>query len=89
MARYKQIDTSPRLIAVDLQRRLLPDTLEYTLNHLIDHEFDLSGFDARYNNDRTGASAYPPEMLLKVVLFAYSHSRRSATCSTRTISRNG
>jgi transposase len=32
----------------------------------------LSRFDARYKNDLTGASAYPPAMLLKVVLFAYS-----------------
>lgn len=72
MARYKHIDTSPRLIAVDLERQLLPGTFEHALNHLIDHELDLSGFDARYRNDRTGATAWPPAMLLKVVLFAYS-----------------
>ena len=72
MARYKHIDTSPRFLAVDLQRQLLPGTFEHALNHLIDHELDLSSFDARFNNDATGASAYPPAMLLKVVLFAYS-----------------
>ncbi len=72
MARYKHIDTSPRFLAVDLQRQLLPGTLEYALNHLLDHEIDLSGFDARFCNDETGAAAYPPSMLLKVVLFAYS-----------------
>ncbi|MBZ0131787.1 MAG: transposase [Rhodocyclaceae bacterium] len=72
MARYKQIDTSPRFIAVDLERQLLPGTFEHALNHLIDHELDLSGFDARYRNDLTGAAAYPPALLLKVVLFAYS-----------------
>jgi len=72
MARYKRIDTSPRFIAVDLERQLLPGTFEHALNYLIDHEIDLSGFDARYRNDLTGASAYPPGMLLKVVLFAYS-----------------
>lgn len=72
MARYKHIDTSPRFIAVDLQRQLLPGSFEHALNHLIDHELDLSRFDTRYNNDLTGASAYPPAMLLKVVLFAYS-----------------
>jgi hypothetical protein len=71
MARYKHIDTSPRFLAVDLQRQLLPGTLEHALNHLLDHEIDLSGFDARFCNDETGASAYPPAMLLKVVLFAY------------------
>lgn len=72
MARYKHIDTSPRFLAVDLQRQLLPGTIEYALNHLLDHEIDLSDFDVRFSNDETGAAAYPPAMLLKVVLFAYS-----------------
>ena len=72
MARYKHIDTSPKFIPVDLQRQLLPGTMEHALCHLIDHEIDLSRFDARYRNDLTGASAYPPAMLLKVVLFGYS-----------------
>ncbi|MCX7166980.1 MAG: transposase [Rhodocyclales bacterium] len=72
MARYKPIDTSPRFIAVDLERQLHPGTFEHALNYLIDHQIDLSRFDTRYKNDLTGASAYPPAMLLKVVLFAYS-----------------
>jgi hypothetical protein len=29
MARYKPIDTSPRFIAVDLERHLLPGTFEH------------------------------------------------------------
>ena len=72
MARYKHIDVSPRFLAVDLQRQLIPGTFEHALNHLLDHEIDLTGFDARFKNDATGASAFPPGMLLKVVLFAYS-----------------
>ncbi len=72
MARYKHIDTSPRFLAVDLQRQLLPGTIEHALNHLLDHEIDLTGFDARFCNDTNGAAAYPPAMLLKVILFAYS-----------------
>ncbi|MDK9715247.1 MAG: hypothetical protein OEL86_14290 [Sulfuritalea sp.] len=59
MARYKHIDTSPRFLAVDLERQLLPGTFEHALNYLIDHQIDLSGFDSRYKNDLTGASAYP------------------------------
>ena len=70
MARYKHIDTSPRFLAVDLERQLLPGSFEHALHHLIDHEIDLTGFDARYKNDLTGAAAYPPGMLLKVVLYA-------------------
>jgi transposase len=72
MARYKYIDTNPRFLAVDLARQLLPGTFEHALNHLLDHAIDLSCFDVRFRNDATGALAYPPAMLLKVVLFAYS-----------------
>jgi transposase len=72
MARYKYIDTNPRFLAVDLARQLLPGTFEHALNHLLDHGIDLSSFDARFRNDTTGAPAYPPATLLKVVLFAYS-----------------
>ena len=72
MARYKNIDTSPRFLAVDLSKQLLPGTFEHALNQLLDHDLDLSAFDARYCNDDTGASAYPPALLLKVILFAYS-----------------
>ncbi|MEO6564695.1 MAG: hypothetical protein ABIO63_01560, partial [Casimicrobiaceae bacterium] len=60
MARYKHIDTSPRLLPVDLARQLLPGTFEHALNHLLDQEIDLSCFDARFCNDATGATAYPP-----------------------------
>ena len=55
MARYKVIDTSPRFTPVDLSRQLLPGIIEHAADHLIDHELDLSGFDARYRNDATGA----------------------------------
>ena len=72
MARYKHIDTSPRFLAVDLQKQLLPGSLAHAVNHLLDHDFDLSGFDARYCNDAAGARAYPPGMLLKVILCAYA-----------------
>ncbi|PKO34435.1 MAG: DDE transposase [Betaproteobacteria bacterium HGW-Betaproteobacteria-7] len=72
MARYKAIDTSPRFLAVDLEKQLLPGSFEHAVNHLLDHEFDLSLFDRRYANDQSGASAYPPGMLLKVILCAYA-----------------
>jgi len=73
MARYKPIDTNPRFLAVDLARQLLPGTFEHAVHHLLDHSIDLSAFDARFRNDTTGAPAYPPAMLLKVVLVGYAH----------------
>jgi len=83
MARYKHIDTSPRFLAVDLERQLLPGTFEHALDYLIDRELDLTAFDARYRNDQTGAAAYPPGMLLKVVLFAYSRGLVSSRAIER------
>src|SRR4051794_22598628 len=73
MARYKAMDTSPRFLAVDLARQLLPGTFEHAVHHLLEHSIDLSAFDARFRNDTTGAPAYPPAMLLKVVLVGYAH----------------
>ena len=83
MARYKHIDTSPRFLAVDLSKQLLPGTFEHALNQLLDHDLDLSDFDARYCNDETGATAYPPAMLLKVILFAYSQGLVSSRAIER------
>jgi transposase len=72
MHRYKEIDTRPKFIPVDLAAQLLPGTFEHVLNHLLDHEIDRSGLDAHYDNDATGATAHPPAVVLKVILFAYS-----------------
>jgi len=72
MARYKAIDTSPRFLAVDLEKQLLPGSFEHAVNHLLDREFDLTLFDSRYRNDQSGARAYPPGMLLKIILCAYA-----------------
>ena len=73
MARYKHIDTSPRFLPVDLAQQLLPGTFEHAAHHLLAHAVDLSRFDTRFRNDTTGAPAYPPAMLLTVVLCAYAH----------------
>lgn len=73
MARYRPYSYKQgRLIAVFFEKQILPGTFEYTLNHLIDSELDLSVFDSRYRNDKEGAPAYDPRILLKIILFAYS-----------------
>jgi len=53
-------------------------TFEYTLNHVVDNELDLSVFESRYRNDHNGARAYDPALLLKIVLFAYSRGITSS-----------
>jgi transposase len=73
MPRYKDYSyEQSKLLPVAFDRQILPGTFEYTLNHLIDHEVDLAAFDEPYQNDDTGAPAYDPRILLKIVLFAYS-----------------
>ena len=71
MARYKQIDLSPRFLPVVLEAQLIPGSFAHAVHHLVDH-LDLSAFDAHFRNDVNGASAYAPSILLKAVLLAYS-----------------
>ena len=40
VARYKHIDTSPRFLAVDLEKQLLPGSLAHAVNHLLDHDVE-------------------------------------------------
>ena len=74
MPRYRYNHAHPRLLAVDVSRKLLPWTFAYALNHLLDHAVDLSHFDARCQHDATAAPATSPALLLQVVLFAYAPS---------------
>lgn len=86
MARYKEYcDAQTKLLPVSFDRQILPGTFEYTLNHLIDHEFDLSAFEARYSNDETGAPAYDPAIVLKIMLYAYSRGVVSSRETSMTI----
>jgi transposase len=73
VAKYKAANYAQgKFIPIHFAKQILPGTFEYSLNHLIDHELDLSIFDDRFNNDETGATAYDPRILLKIVLYAYS-----------------
>ena len=81
MAKYKHYDYSQTmLLPVSLADQLMPGTLEFAINTLVEERLDLSQFDKRYNNDETGRSAYNPKVLLKAMLLAYSrgiiHSRK-------------
>ena len=80
MARFKPVHQGVKLLPVDFDRQLHAGTFEHALAHLIDHELDLSEFEARYCNDACGASAYSPAVLLKIILLAYS---RGITSSRR------
>ncbi len=86
MPRYKpDLSGQSQLVPVDFAKQVLPGTFEHALVHLIDHKLDCSAFDSRYCNDVTGATAYDPRLLLKVVLLGYSRGlissrRMEAAC---------
>ena len=73
MPHYKNNDRSQiEFIQINYQKQLLPGTFEHTLNYLIDNKIDMSAFDNKYHNEDTGAPAWDPRTLLKIILFAYS-----------------
>jgi len=79
VARYKDYNYDQlKLLPISFSRQILPGTFEHTLNHIVDHELNLSVFDVRYNNDDTGAPAYNPAILLKIVLYAYARGITSS-----------
>ena len=83
MARYKPVDRSPRFLPIVLESQLIPGSFEHALDVLVDTEVDLSGIAARFCNDETGAPAYDPAVMLKIVLLAYSRG----VVSSRAIER--
>ena len=75
MGRYKEYSYEQTVfLPINFKKQILPGTFEYTLHNLIDKKIDLSLFYERVHNDETGAPAYNPAILLKIILFAYSRS---------------
>ena len=73
MPRFKGCDYRQRLmIPVSLEEQLVGGTLEHAIHYLIEERVEDSWFEELYANDETGAPAYPPRMLLKIILFGYS-----------------
>lgn len=72
MARYKDYSyEQTTMVAICYAHQIIPGTFEYTLSNVI-NTLDMSIFEKRYRNDTTGAPAYDPRILLKIILFAYS-----------------
>ncbi len=74
MAKFKRYDYSQKvLIPVSLEEQLVPGSLGFAINTLIETRMDMSVFEGKYKNDQTSRSAYNPTILLKsgvVGLFA-------------------
>jgi hypothetical protein len=60
MANYKpDLSCRNKFIPVNSSEQTLPGTFEYALCYIVENKLDLSGFYGWYNNDKTGAAAYP------------------------------
>jgi transposase len=89
MAKFKPLNENQLvMLPISLQDQLVPGTLEHTISELVDKHLDLSVFDARYNNDETGASAIHPKILLKVILLAYARGMISSRQIERACQEN-
>ena len=89
MAKFKPCNEDQLvMLPISLQDQIVPGTLEHTISQLVDKHVDLSVFDARYNNDETGASAIHPKILLKVILLAYSKGMISSRQMERACQEN-
>ncbi len=58
-------------VPVIIDEQLIPGTIEYAISHIVDKHLDLSPFDALYHNEKQGAAAYPPSIMLKIIFYAY------------------
>jgi transposase len=89
MAKFKPCNEDQMvMLPISLQDQLVPGTLEHTINQVVDDHIDLTVFDARYNNDETGASAIHPKILLKVILLAYARGMISSRQIERACQEN-
>jgi len=89
MAKFKPCNEDQLvMLPISLQDQLVPGTLEHTLSQVVEKHLDLSIFDARYNNDETGATAIHPKILLKVILLAYARGMISSRQIERACQEN-
>ena len=89
MARYKPYDYNQMiLVPVFLENQLVPGTLEYAIHHVVEERLDLSFFEERYCNDKTGHKAIDPKVLIKIVLFGYSRGLISSRAMERACKEN-
>jgi len=81
MAKYKQTEASNgqgMFLSVNLKDQLMPGTLEYMLDKLIGSKINVDVFDKNYKNDKTGAKAIPPRVLVKIIIYGYSKGIKSS-----------
>ena len=65
MPRYKNYNYSQTtLIPIDLEKQILPGTLEYAIHKLVEERVRIDAFEKKLKNDETGRPAYDPKVML-------------------------
>ena len=73
MARYKPVDYAQgQFISISFEKQILPGSFEHAVNFVVDEKLDFSILDDVRTNDDSGAPAYDPRVMLKIVLCAYA-----------------
>lgn len=79
MANHQQYDYNQAVIApIFLDDQLVPGTLEYAIHYIVEERLNMSVFDKRYNNDKTGRKSIDPKLLMKIILYGYSRGMISS-----------
>ncbi len=73
MPRFKPTNREQgMMIPVSYDKQITFGTFEHAIDYLAENRIRTEIFNTRYKNDITGARAYSPKVLLKIVLLAYS-----------------
>jgi transposase len=73
MPRFKPTNREQGImIPISYEKQITTGTFEHAIDYLVEKKIKMGIFEARYKNDDTGATAYSPKVLLKIVLLAYS-----------------
>ena len=88
MSHDKPVEGSHILIPVILEEQISPTTFAFALQHIVDIELDLTPLDEQFKNDATGASAYDPRVMVKILLLAYSRGLISSRSIARECEQN-
>ena len=79
MARYKPVEYAQgQFIPISFEQQILPGTFEHALSFIVDNKLDFTTIDAARTNDASGAPAYDPRVMLKIVLCAYARGMISS-----------
>ena len=73
MANYtSSLSSQNKFIPINFSEQILTSTFECLLCYFVENNRDLSVFHEWYNIDKSGA-AYPPSIMLKIILLGYAH----------------